>query len=104
MMKSLKTCFVILMTLTLSSCDEIKPPIIEQCVELVDYKFCIDKRLDEPEQEYGRLPVETKGYICTNPDDFFLMQQWMDDKLEELEKLRRRCGRKELRRMRKRNR
>lgn len=99
-MRRLKTYFVILLTLIVSSCDEIKPPIIEQCVELVDYKFCIDKRLDEPEQEYDRKPNETKGYICTNPDDFFMIQQWMDDKLEELEKLRRRCGEKRLRKMR----
>jgi len=73
-----------------TSCDyEIPLPTIEECTVLSNVAVCTDKRLPKDSQTYDKELSEMRGYQCTSPADYAILQADIDEKRAELAKLRR---------------
>lgn len=67
--------------LALCSCNTYPPPKIERCITGWEKWACYDGRIDK---EYFLTPQE--NYISTNPDDYRIISDYVNDLREELQK------------------
>lgn len=80
------------MILIITSCNEIPLPDVENCTVLSNGATCTDKRLPKDKRTYDLSFEEMKAYQCTNPIDYQLLLEDIDNKRKELIKLRRNCS------------
>lgn len=67
---------IIIFALLVASCKSV-PPRTEFCMVGDHNLLCIDKRMPQGQQEYERSFKSGVGYICSGPDDYALIQEWI---------------------------
>ena len=63
------------------------PPKTELCVIGEHNLICNDQRLEKDDREYTIEFIDAKNYLCTNPDDYTLTENWVLDLINKLEDL-----------------